>query len=294
LFLSFFLSFKDLSMFSTPALARFAGAAILAASASTANADITLSIVQTSSSLTLGGNVSGVPITAQSAGSLTARYTGPVVITDPPYSASFGVVSANAAAGITGNYSPLVGGAAGSAPASYGGQANIIIVGNVPVAVRGLRLGMSSGSLALTAGSFPASGVTLSIIAGTADYNAGVFGTGTTTLSGLSSAAGSGAGTLAVSGTTGTFTLPVNATYNTTAAGLPLTITVTGTLVATGTVPPACPADFNMAGGVTVQDIFDFLAAYFGSDPRADFNGAGGITVQDIFDFLAAYFTGCV
>jgi hypothetical protein len=42
-----------------------------------------------------------------------------------------------------------------------------------------------------------------------------------------------------------------------------------------------------------VQDIFDFLAAYFGHDPRADFNQSGAITVQDIFDFLGAYFAGC-
>jgi hypothetical protein len=28
-------------------------------------------------------------------------------------------------------------------------------------------------------------------------------------------------------------------------------------------------------------------------DPRADVNHVGGVTVQDIFDFLAAYFTGC-
>jgi hypothetical protein len=54
-----------------------------------------------------------------------------------------------------------------------------------------------------------------------------------------------------------------------------------------------CPADINAQGGVTVQDIFDFLAAYFGSQPLADFNGAGGITVQDIFDFLTAYFSVC-
>ena len=51
-------------------------------------------------------------------------------------------------------------------------------------------------------------------------------------------------------------------------------------------------ADFNGSGSITVQDIFDFLAAYFGSDPCADFNGSGAITVQDIFDFLAAYFAG--
>jgi hypothetical protein len=59
------------------------------------------------------------------------------------------------------------------------------------------------------------------------------------------------------------------------------------------TQTPACPADFNMMGGVTVQDIFDFLSAYFSNGPGADFNGVGGITVQDIFDFLSAYFTGC-
>jgi hypothetical protein len=58
-------------------------------------------------------------------------------------------------------------------------------------------------------------------------------------------------------------------------------------------LPSACPADFNGVGGITVQDIFDFLAAYFNNNPRADFNNAGGVTVQDIFDFLAAYFAGC-
>jgi hypothetical protein len=54
-----------------------------------------------------------------------------------------------------------------------------------------------------------------------------------------------------------------------------------------------CAADFNCSGAVSVQDVFDFLAAYFSGDARADFNGAGGVSVQDIFDFLAAYFAGC-
>ena len=59
------------------------------------------------------------------------------------------------------------------------------------------------------------------------------------------------------------------------------------------TLPPSCPADFNGAGGLTVQDIFDFLGAWFAGDPRADFNGIGGLSVQDIFDFLSAWFAGC-
>lgn len=63
----------------------------------------------------------------------------------------------------------------------------------------------------------------------------------------------------------------------------------------TSETPPAppCAADFNGAGGLTVQDIFDFLAAYFAGEPSADFNGVGGLSVQDIFEFLAAYFAGC-
>jgi hypothetical protein len=54
-----------------------------------------------------------------------------------------------------------------------------------------------------------------------------------------------------------------------------------------------CHADFNSSGSITVQDIFDFLSAWFAGLPSADFNGTGGITVQDIFDFLTAWFTGC-
>ncbi|MCC6320442.1 MAG: hypothetical protein IT438_03275 [Phycisphaerales bacterium] len=57
---------------------------------------------------------------------------------------------------------------------------------------------------------------------------------------------------------------------------------------------PACAGDFNGSGGQpTVQDIFDFLAAYFNGDLRADMNRSGTVTVQDIFDFLSAYFAGC-
>ena len=42
---------------------------------------------------------------------------------------------------------------------------------------------------------------------------------------------------------------------------------------------------------MTVQDIFDFLAAWFAGDQNADING-GGIAVTDIFDFLTIWFAG--
>jgi hypothetical protein len=54
-----------------------------------------------------------------------------------------------------------------------------------------------------------------------------------------------------------------------------------------------CAADFNNTGGVSVQDLFDFLAAYFTNQPSADVNASGQVSVQDIFDFLAGYFAGC-
>ena len=56
---------------------------------------------------------------------------------------------------------------------------------------------------------------------------------------------------------------------------------------------PACGADYNASGTATVQDIFDFLSAWFAGEANADFTGDSGITVQDIFDFLAAWFAGC-
>jgi len=59
------------------------------------------------------------------------------------------------------------------------------------------------------------------------------------------------------------------------------------------TLPPPCVGDFNGDGHVTVQDIFDFLTAWFAHDLRADVNGSGTVTVQDIFDFLASWFAGC-
>lgn len=54
-----------------------------------------------------------------------------------------------------------------------------------------------------------------------------------------------------------------------------------------------CAADFNCSGAVTVQDIFDFLAAWFARLAPADFNQSGVITVQDIFDFLTVWFGRC-
>lgn len=51
-----------------------------------------------------------------------------------------------------------------------------------------------------------------------------------------------------------------------------------------------CIADFNGDGVASLQDLFDFLASYFGGQAAADINGSGTLSVQDLFDFLAEYF----
>jgi poly(3-hydroxybutyrate) depolymerase len=57
--------------------------------------------------------------------------------------------------------------------------------------------------------------------------------------------------------------------------------------------PTSCPGDFNGVDGVTTQDIFDFLQAYFSGDLAADIDQSGTIQPQDIFDFLLNWFAGC-
>lgn len=54
---------------------------------------------------------------------------------------------------------------------------------------------------------------------------------------------------------------------------------------------PCCPADWNGASGLGVQDLFDFLTAWFAG--HADFNADGQTSLQDLFDYLIAYFIGC-
>jgi hypothetical protein len=54
-----------------------------------------------------------------------------------------------------------------------------------------------------------------------------------------------------------------------------------------------CRQDFDNSGTLTVNDIFDFLNAWFVGDIRADFDSNASLGVSDIFDFLAAWFAGC-
>jgi hypothetical protein len=54
-----------------------------------------------------------------------------------------------------------------------------------------------------------------------------------------------------------------------------------------------CPANFDGVNGLQVADIFAFLNAWFGGDPRTDFNHDGVHAIGDIFAYLSAWFAGC-
>ncbi len=61
------------------------------------------------------------------------------------------------------------------------------------------------------------------------------------------------------------------------------------------TSSPCCYADYNKVGGITVNDIFDFLGDWFAGSNFANVGGNGGpaaLAVQNIFDFLSAWFAG--
>jgi hypothetical protein len=62
---------------------------------------------------------------------------------------------------------------------------------------------------------------------------------------------------------------------------------------AAGNPTTCCPANFDRMGGLTIQDVFAFLNAWFAGDPRCDFDGVSGLQVADIFAFLNAWFAGC-
>jgi hypothetical protein len=67
-----------------------------------------------------------------------------------------------------------------------------------------------------------------------------------------------------------------------------------GSVCGTAANPIACcAANFNRVSGVNMQDIYDYITAWFAGNMRADFDGVNGLEVVDIFEFLNALLAGC-
>ena len=65
-----------------------------------------------------------------------------------------------------------------------------------------------------------------------------------------------------------------------------------GPVVSAG-IRAICAADFNCSGGVTIDDLFLYLNAWFTSAPSADINEHSGVSIDDLFYFINAWFSGC-
>jgi hypothetical protein len=117
----------------------------------------TFTVDQALSSLTIDGSFQGIDLQPQGPGSLTAHYTG-TILADVTGSTITFVGGSALAAVDTGDWQPGTNGAAGIAPANYGGAASspppFIVVARA--AFRSLLFDMTSGPLQITGGSFPA------------------------------------------------------------------------------------------------------------------------------------------
>jgi len=211
---------------------------------------VAFTVNSTNSVITLSGKViiSGVsvPLTEQSAGSLTTHYGGSVLLDLTPPTIQF-VGGSDIVAQTNGSWQPLAGGAAGNAPADYGGKlAYASIFGNLTAwaAVRNIRLDISSLALTLTNSGFDAARLNIVFLtnnppAPVLDYQ--VIGTGLfagQSSSGASPLHGSLTNSQALAYLTNTagllkLVIPVNATNTTSLSGNAAIMVLKGQLVAT-------------------------------------------------------------
>jgi hypothetical protein len=213
-----------------------------------------LAIDQPSSTMVASGTVAGATIVQQGPGSLSTTYTGNVGVSTLNLNAgtlTFDSTTTSLNASNSGNWSPLAGGAVGTAPANYGGRANVSIIistTTVDLAVRNAAVDFSgSPTVTLTPTgpgtyTFPAN-QTVTFLSGSVDYrdSAGLVTPGTSDLtgqSGTNSPAGPATFT-SLGGNLFSLSYPVDATINTTiTTGVTATIRIQGTINAQGTIVP--------------------------------------------------------
>lgn len=228
--------------------------AIVSTSQRAGAATYTFTIDPLQSSLTISGTADfGVygtyPIAPQGPGSTTAPISGSVVaITDLATTISFPGGS-SLVPGITGNWAPGVGGAAGTQPAEFGVLVSGGFLGGIDYAGTNVNLDLTSGPIALLGPAFDATNLTGTLLSGTVDIRGygpllnGAFDS--QSFSNLSDQNQSGLGSLTVLGNLATLTIPVYVQED-----LPFTFstahaTLTGQIVATAVVPE--PSTMAMA-----------------------------------------------
>ena len=219
--------------------------------AGTIRADV-FTLDPNASTLTISGsNAIAGTIVPHGPGSLTTSYSGTIDATLGGNSITFNMADAMAA--ITGSWQPAPGmGAGTTAPADYGIAFTTSSTTNAYAAVRNLTLDLTSGAIPVTGTAFDASQISISS-SGTTDYTS-ILGNGSVDLTTLGAKQNTAtAGMLTMSGNIETLTIPVNITEMLSIVSPnDTTVTFTGTLVATETIPEPSTAALLFVGCAAV------------------------------------------
>jgi hypothetical protein len=188
--------------------------------------------------ITLSGSALGTTMTEQGPGSLVTKFSGTVNVEMTATGIRFpgGSLVDGSTNGV---WEPLANGAAGSAPADFGGKVSSFVM-NGKAAIRNVLLDLTSPEIAITGDQFNASGLVFAFLtnsAGSLDYTvSSLLGgqTGSRVLDGLATNNVVTTGTIsnAANGSV-TLILPIDATsYQTLLAPGDVVLTVRGQLVA--------------------------------------------------------------
>ena len=215
----------------------------------------TFTLDQSRSGLAIDGNFAGTAFSPQAAGALTTSYTGTIQVDLTAQAITFLAGSVIVAAN-NGTWQPAANGAAGSAPANYGGTASILF-STAYAAIRNTRCDITNNlATPLVSGAFAATNLNFffpSSANTTGDYRASgpILNTsGSTNLTGGYPNAAPTNATLAIQGSEYVLSIPVDFSGVVTTTSGDINYHLQGKLVAKAPAPPSPLriTDFSLSG----------------------------------------------
>jgi hypothetical protein len=201
--------------------------------------------------LTLTATVAGAVASQQPPAGFTTSYAGTINATVGGGTIQFN--SANADANVSGVYSPLPGGLAGTAPGDYGGMFTAGGIFPGTFAIRDLIASLSSAALSLTGGTnFDAGQLLFTATGGSADYRVAALAMmGSIAMAGQSATNGPATGSIAIVAGVPTITIPIDVTILLTAINPnDSMVRLRGNIVATAVPEPTTWALLTCGGAI--------------------------------------------
>ena len=244
-------------------------------STATAQAELVVyALDENKSSLTLSGNLLSFQLEEQSLGSLSTSYTGIIRTEQTVDKIQF--IGAEIAAQDSGIYVPGIAGN-GSAPANYGADLDLSVLGTGKVALHDLNFDLFSEVIDFDT-SFDIGQINFSLLSGSLDFNFGLFGVGSDNLRGRSAQNGSLQGLITANDGLEMINIPVDFTIM---LDIDSDLNFSGKLVA----KKVLLGDFNLDDCVNSSD-FNVIATNWGSDGKywstGDITGDGQTNSADL------------